>query len=92
MAGNRRPDDRRKQADETHALIPIARPQPSPCCAGTSLPEITKQSSRRSDCSTNPEHQSEEGWFKEYDGADPGYQTLCLLFADVQNYALTLNC
>lgn len=23
-------------------------------------------------------HRSEEGWFKEYDGADPGYQTLAL--------------
>jgi hypothetical protein len=24
--------------------------------------------------------QSEEGWFPEYDGADPGYQTLCLYY------------
>lgn len=23
-------------------------------------------------------HQSKEGWFLEYDGADPGYQTLCI--------------
>lgn len=23
-------------------------------------------------------NQSEEGWFREYEGADPGYQTLCL--------------
>ena len=23
-------------------------------------------------------NQSEEGWFKEYEGSDPGYQTLCL--------------
>mgnify|MGYP001076122389 CR=1 FL=1 len=30
------------------------------------------------------DHQSEEGWFKEYDGADPGYQTLCTYYlADV---------
>jgi hypothetical protein len=29
-------------------------------------------------------HQSVEGWFKEYDGADPGYQTLCTYYlADV---------
>lgn len=29
-------------------------------------------------------HQSEEGWFKEYEGADPGYQTLCTYYlADV---------
>ena len=25
-------------------------------------------------------HQSPEGWFVEYDGADPGYQTLCLYY------------
>lgn len=25
-------------------------------------------------------HQSSEGWFLEYDGADPGYQTLCLYY------------
>tara|TARA_A100001015_G_scaffold319287_1_gene441711 strand:- start:546 stop:2126 length:1581 start_codon:yes stop_codon:yes gene_type:complete len=23
------------------------------------------------------DHQSKEGWYKEYDGADPGYQSLC---------------
>jgi hypothetical protein len=29
-------------------------------------------------------HQSNEGWFKEYDGADPGYQSLCTYYlADV---------
>ena len=26
------------------------------------------------------ERQSDEGWFLEYDGADPGYQTLCLYY------------
>lgn len=26
------------------------------------------------------EHQSEEGWYKEYEGADPGYQTLCTYY------------
>jgi hypothetical protein len=25
-------------------------------------------------------HQSSEGWFVEYEGADPGYQTLCLYY------------
>jgi len=25
-------------------------------------------------------HQSSEGWFPEYEGADPGYQTLCLYY------------
>ena len=26
------------------------------------------------------ENQSEEGWFQEYNGADPGYQTLCMYY------------
>ncbi len=26
------------------------------------------------------ENQSNEGWYKEYDGADPGYQTLCTYY------------
>ena len=25
-------------------------------------------------------HQSKEGWYQEYDGADPGYQTLCTYY------------
>jgi hypothetical protein len=25
-------------------------------------------------------HQSSEGWFKEYEGADPGYQSLCIYY------------
>ncbi|MCK4822474.1 hypothetical protein KA005_42310, partial [bacterium] len=25
-------------------------------------------------------HQSREGWYREYDGADPGYQTLCTYY------------
>jgi hypothetical protein len=30
------------------------------------------------------QHQSAEGWFREYDGADPAYQSLCLYYlADV---------
>ena len=30
------------------------------------------------------EHQSLDGWFEEYDGADPGYQSLCVYYlADV---------
>ena len=32
------------------------------------------------------DHQSSEGWFVEYEGADPGYQTLCLYYlAQVYN-------
>ncbi len=31
-------------------------------------------------------HQSEEGWFNEYEGADPGYQSLCTYYlADVSS-------
>jgi hypothetical protein len=26
------------------------------------------------------DHQSEEGWFQEYQGADPGYQSLCMYY------------
>jgi hypothetical protein len=26
------------------------------------------------------DNQSEEGWFQEYEGADPGYQTLCMYY------------
>lgn len=26
------------------------------------------------------DHQSREGWYEEYGGADPGYQTLCMLY------------
>jgi hypothetical protein len=30
------------------------------------------------------DHQSDEGWYKEYEGADPGYQTLCTYYlADI---------
>ena len=37
-------------------------------------------------------HQSDEGWFKEYEGADPGYQSLCLSYlADVHLLRKDLN-
>jgi len=26
------------------------------------------------------DHQSREGWYEEYGGADPGYQTLCTFY------------
>lgn len=28
-------------------------------------------------------HQSDEGWYREYEGADPGYQTLCVHYLSV---------
>lgn len=30
-------------------------------------------------------HQSEEGWYREYEGADPGYQTLCTYYLAIAN-------
>jgi hypothetical protein len=37
-------------------------------------------------------NQSEEGWFKEYEGADPGYQSLCLYYlADLHLMRPDLN-
>ena len=39
-------------------------------------------------------NQSEEGWFREYEGADPGYQTLCLHYlvdAHLKRTALNLS-
>lgn len=33
-------------------------------------------------------HQSDEGWYKEYEGADPGYQTLCTYYLAVANHYL----
>jgi len=38
------------------------------------------------------DEQSSEGWFKEYEGADPGYQTLCLYYlADIYKERLELD-
>ena len=37
-------------------------------------------------------HQSEEGWFEEYGGADPGYQSLCTYYlADLHRLRPDLN-
>jgi len=37
-------------------------------------------------------HQSKEGWFKEYEGADPGYQSLCTYYlADAHFQRLDLQ-
>lgn len=30
-------------------------------------------------------HQSKEGWYREYEGSDPGYQTLCTYYLAVAN-------
>lgn len=37
-------------------------------------------------------HQSEEGWYEEYGGADPGYQSLCTYYlADLHRLRPDLN-
>lgn len=37
-------------------------------------------------------NQSSEGWFKEYEGADPGYQSLCTYYlADISRFRPDLN-
>lgn len=75
-----------KQADETHALITnhlataIAALLRWHQLTGDNEAEL--KAKRLLDRTLD--HQSEEGWFKEYDGADPGYQTLCTYYlADV---------
>jgi hypothetical protein len=78
-----------KNADETHALISnhlatavaallrwhqVAEDEGAECKARELLDRILQ-------------HQSEEGWFKEYEGADPGYQSLCTYYlADVHRF------
>lgn len=37
------------------------------------------------------QHQSEEGWFMEYEGADPGYQTLCTYYLSAAQEVLNDN-
>ena len=67
--------------DETHGFI-------SNHLAGAAL-SLIKASSRWGECYSKKadviisnilKKQSIEGWFLEYDGADPGYQSLCLYY------------
>jgi len=75
-----------QQADETHAFI------------SNHLATAVAALARWHDLTGDPEaeqraeelltrilrHQSQEGWFLEYEGADPGYQSLCTYYlADV---------
>jgi len=70
------------RADETHAIISnhlatavaallrwhrLTGDKAAECKARSQLDKILR-------------HQSDEGWFKEYEGADPGYQTLCTYY------------
>ncbi len=74
------------KADETHALISNHL-----ATAVAALVRWKKQTNQDKAENKAKElinrilaNQSSEGWFKEYDGADPGYQTLCTYYlADV---------
>ena len=69
--------------DETHAFI--SNHLATAAAALFRWYDLTNQDS---DASTKAEllvsrilkNQSKEGWFKEYEGADPGYQTLCTYY------------
>tara|TARA_X000001036_G_scaffold440101_1_gene494436 strand:+ start:911 stop:2515 length:1605 start_codon:yes stop_codon:yes gene_type:complete len=75
-----------KEADENHAIISNH--------LATSIAALYRWFSLVNDSSAVHKadlllqrilkHQSSEGWYKEYDGADPGYQSLCMYYlADV---------
>jgi hypothetical protein len=71
-----------KSADETHALVSNH--------LATSVAALLRwhrltgdkdaENKARAQLDKILNNQSEEGWFKEYEGADPGYQTLCTYY------------
>ncbi len=74
------------KANETHAVISNH--------LATAVAALVRWSQRTGDGQSEKraehfleiilQHQSEEGWFLEYEGADPGYQSLCTYYlADV---------
>lgn len=74
------------KADETHALISNH--------LATAVAALARWHRRTGDAQAEQKaqhllarilaHQSDEGWFREYQGADPGYQSLCTYYlADV---------
>jgi hypothetical protein len=74
------------RADETHALI--SNHLATAVAALLRWHRLTgdKRAERKARVQLDKilHHQSDEGWFKEYEGADPGYQTLCTYYlADV---------
>lgn len=73
-------------ADETHALI--SNHLSTAVAALLRWHQLTgdKEAERKARAQLDKilQHQSDEGWFKEYEGADPGYQSLCTYYlADV---------
>lgn len=74
------------QADETHALISNHLATAVAALARWHRLTGDSRAQEKARCLLGRilEHQSAEGWFKEYEGADPGYQTLCTYYlADV---------
>lgn len=74
------------KADETHALISNH--------LATAVAALARWHQRTGEAQADQKarqlldrilaHQSDEGWFREYQGADPGYQSLCTYYlADV---------
>lgn len=68
--------------DETHGLISnhLAGAALSLICASDSFDERQYDQRARDLVALILDQQSSEGWFLEYDGADPGYQTLCMYY------------
>lgn len=66
--------------DEKHAII--SNHLATAAAAITLWEKLTGEHSSRDDDLLEQifKHQSAEGWFKEYEGADPGYQTLCTYY------------
>lgn len=73
-------------ADETHALISnhLATAVAALARWSTLTGEAASDARARELLVRILHHQSGEGWFREYEGADPGYQSLCTYYlADV---------
>lgn len=71
------------KSDETHAFI--SNHLATAAAALFRWYEVTRQDSGASSkgellISRILKNQSKEGWFKEYEGADPGYQSLCTYY------------
>ena len=69
------------QADETHAFISNhLATAAAALCKWSLLTGDPGEQRGRLFLDRILNQQSEEGWFKEYDGADPGYQSLCIYY------------
>lgn len=66
--------------DETHAIISNHLATAAAAVALWNHLTGERHSRGRELLDTILQHQSEEGWYREYEGADPGYQTLCTYY------------